>query len=248
MELQFDHIIHYIQNIESLNFPGNKLKIIDGGKHERLGTMNRLSYLDLSYIELIDIFDKALVEKASLDKVERLSFASSLARTNYQEGFVRMCFRTDDIVQLKNHFNELGLKTIGPLKMDRVDEKGKRLSWELLYIDEAYHFELPFFIQWNESDTERKQKLQPYMQPMRFQTIIIEAHDFDAVAEVFVSWLGYEVVGGVINTYFLLKKAGLPNIKIIPGNMTRITKVEIKTQDAQLKGAHLVHDGIYEFI
>ncbi|MGV2928567.1 VOC family protein [Macrococcus capreoli] len=249
MNLQFDHIIHYVKGIEDLHFPGNKLKIIPGGKHLALGTKNQLSRIDLSYIEFIDIFDKQLVEQAMNDDNERFSFASSLGRTHYTEEFKRLCYRTDDIAALNQHFHSLGLNTIGPLQMERVTPDGKVIQWQLLYIDEERNFELPFFIQWGATDEERYAQLAVDMQPhLKLDTIIIEAADFDNIAEIFVEWLGYEVVGGVINTYFLLKREGMPSIKIIPGNINQIRRLEIKTQDAALVGEHLVHEAVYAFI
>lgn len=249
MNIKFDHIIHYVKGVEDFHFPGNKLKIIPGGKHLSLGTMNRLSRIDLSYIEFIDIFDKALVETAMKDKDERLSFASSLGRTHYTEGFKRLCFRTDDINALNAHFKHLGLTTLGPLKMERITPDGELIQWQLLYIDEDRDFELPFFIQWGEGDEERFNALRSDMQQeLSIDTIVIETYDFDSLAEIFVEWLGYEVMGGVINTYFLLKKDGFPNIKIIPGNINKIRRLEIKTQDAAMVGEHLVNEAIYAFI
>lgn len=249
MDIQFDHIIHYVNGIDDLHFPGNKLNIIPGGKHLSLGTKNSLSRLDLSYIEFIDVFDKRLIAAAMKDDKEYLSFASTLGRTNYTEGFKRICFRTNDIDGLNNHFKSLGLKTLGPLKMERVTPQGKLIQWELLYIDDERNFELPFFIQWQEHDEERQKLLKDEMQlHLHIDTIVIETYDFDSIAEIFVSWLNYEVVGGVINTYFLLKKKGLPHIKLVPGNENKISRLEIKTQDDSLKGEHLVHDAVYAFI
>lgn len=118
MELKFDHIIHHVQNLNDANI--DFLKVINGGKHEQLGTYNKLSYTDLSYIEFIDAYDRTLVHKAAQSAEERLSFAASLEHTDYVEGFKRLCFRTDDIDALKQHFNQLGVKTIGPSRMQRV--------------------------------------------------------------------------------------------------------------------------------
>ncbi|WP_414049055.1 VOC family protein [Macrococcus animalis] len=249
MNIKFDHIIHYIKGIEDFYFPGNKLNINPGGKHLSLGTLNSLSRIDLSYIEFIDVFDKSLIEKAMESEKERLSFASSIGRTHYEEGFKRLCFRTDDIDALHHHYESMGLNTIGPLKMERVTPTGELIQWQLLYIDDERDFELPFFIQWGDTDDVRYEQLKVDMQPqLEIDTIFIEAYDFDAIAEVFIDWLGYEVMGGVINTYFLLKREGFPHIKIIPGNMNAIKRIEIKTQDASIIGEHLVHGAVYAFI
>lgn len=142
LELKFDHIIHYVHQLNEADI--NFMKVINGGKHETLGTYNKLSYTDLSYIEFIDAFDRELVYLAVNSESERLSFAATLELTGYKEGFKRLCFRTDNIVQLKEHLNNLGVSTIGPTNMKRVTPEGKCIEWQLLYIDETKRFELPF--------------------------------------------------------------------------------------------------------
>ncbi|WP_267894637.1 VOC family protein [Staphylococcus agnetis] len=56
VDIELDHIIHYVKGLNHFEFPGEFLKIHKGGQHEKLGTFNRLVQIDLSYIELIDVF------------------------------------------------------------------------------------------------------------------------------------------------------------------------------------------------
>lgn len=246
MELKFDHIIHHVQNLNDAKI--DFLKVINGGKHEQLGTYNKLSYTDLSYIEFIDAYDRALVHKAAQSAEERLSFAASLERTDYVEGFKRLCFRTDDIDALKQHFNQLGVKTVGPSRMQRMTPEGQVIEWQLLYIDEERNYELPFFIQWGASDDERMQSLSPYFQGnLRIEGIDIETTDFNEMAEVYVEWLGYEVTSGVINSYFKLEKLeklGCPAIYLIPGNTDTIRRLKIKSDAPTV---HHFRNAIYQF-
>lgn len=201
--------------------------MINGGKHEQLGTYNKLSYTDLSYIEFIDAYDRTLVHKAAQSAEERLSFAASLKRTEYVEGFKRLCFRTDDINALKKHFNQLGVNTLGPSHMQRVTPEGQIIEWQLLYIDEDRNYELPFFIQWGATESERMQTLSPYFQGnLEIEGIDIETTDFNDMAEVYVEWLGYEVTSGVINSYFKLEKLGCHAIYLIPGNTDSIKRLK----------------------
>ena len=37
MELRFDHIIHYVDNLKNFKYPGEILKINSGGKHHKFG-------------------------------------------------------------------------------------------------------------------------------------------------------------------------------------------------------------------
>ncbi|WP_165981886.1 VOC family protein [Macrococcoides canis] len=243
MELKFDHIIHHVHNLNEANI--DFLKVINGGMHEQLGTYNKLSYTNLSYIEFIDAYDRALVHKAAQSAEERLSFAASLERTEYVEGFKRLCFRTDDINALKEHFNQLGVNTIGPSHMQRVTPEGQIIEWQLLYIDEDRYYELPFFIQWGATESERMQTLSPYFQGnLEIEGIDIETTDFNDMAEVYVEWLGYEVTSGVINSYFKLEKLGCPAIYLIPGNTDSIKRLQIKS-DAQ--AVHHFRNAIYQF-
>lgn len=45
MELKFDHIIHYINQLNQFEFPGKLLKLHNGGKHHQFGTYNQLFIL-----------------------------------------------------------------------------------------------------------------------------------------------------------------------------------------------------------
>lgn len=60
LNLKFNHIIHYVNQLKSFQFPGRVLTIQPGGKHPRLGTYNKLSYINENYIELLDVEDKLI--------------------------------------------------------------------------------------------------------------------------------------------------------------------------------------------
>ena len=66
MSLQFDHFVHLTPDPTEAakDFQKIGLHAVQGGKHEKLGTYNTLSYFDLSYVDLIGIFDEALVKEA----------------------------------------------------------------------------------------------------------------------------------------------------------------------------------------
>ena len=50
MELKFDHIIHYINQLNQFEFPGKLLKLHNGGKHHQFVRIT--SYLILMVIIL----------------------------------------------------------------------------------------------------------------------------------------------------------------------------------------------------
>ena len=99
MELRFDHIIHYVDNLKTLNIRRNS-KINSGGKHHKFGTFNRLSYINENYIELIDVEDK---EKNKESKTEegRVAFATKIVQDHYKQGFKTIALRTSNIELIK---------------------------------------------------------------------------------------------------------------------------------------------------
>ncbi len=239
MMLKWDHIIHYVKNLESFDFPEQLLTIHDGGRHDALGTYNRLSYFDLSYIEFIDIFDRERVIQAAADDNERLSFAATLERTHDTEGFKRLCFRTDDIEALKDHFVSCGRKVIGPNKMARTKLNGEVISWQLLYIDDNSDRELPFFIQWEQSDEERQRALAPLFQPLTVKEIALEVTDLNERVTEWQELLGAEFKEGALHI------PASPVFTVTEGTSDRILSITIQSgEDRTLT----VHDACYQFV
>ncbi len=50
MILKFDHIIHYIDQLDRFSFPGDVIKLHSGGYHHKYGTFNKLGYINENYI------------------------------------------------------------------------------------------------------------------------------------------------------------------------------------------------------
>ena len=64
-DLKLDHIVHYVQQLDNFKFPGHLFTLYQGGKHDQLGTYNRLAYLNNAYIELLDIYKPEKLQKLS---------------------------------------------------------------------------------------------------------------------------------------------------------------------------------------
>lgn len=155
MTLAFDHFVHFTSNPEAalLKFKELGLHAEQGGRHENLGTYNVLSYYGLSYIEFIGIFDHSLVQTSTNVKH---SLPASFVKNNFMEGPLRIALRTQDIQGDAERFSKLGLEVVGPIILTRTQPDGQILSWKLLFIgEENQSFELPFLIQWDETDEER---------------------------------------------------------------------------------------------
>ena len=76
MDLKFDHIIHYIDQLEQFKFPGEVVKLNSGGKHHKFGTFNKLSYINENYIEFLDVEDQEKLQKLAKTEEGRVSFAT----------------------------------------------------------------------------------------------------------------------------------------------------------------------------
>lgn len=155
MGFQFDHFVHFVNSPEEAMAVYRELGLfaVEGGRHENLGTYNGLSYFGLSYVELIGAFDKSLLENAA--GIE-YSLRETIVKGHYTEGPIRIALRTKDLQAEADRFRSLGLEVYGPSDYSRKRPDGSLVKWKLLHAgkrDEA--LDLPFFIQWDESDEER---------------------------------------------------------------------------------------------
>jgi hypothetical protein len=70
------------------------LAFTGGGRHEAMGTFNRLAFLGDTYLELIAVFDRALVESSATFAVGRASMA---VLDEDREGLATWALATDDV-------------------------------------------------------------------------------------------------------------------------------------------------------
>lgn len=160
MSLQFDHFVHLIPDPKKAAeaFQSIGLHAVEGGKHEAHGTYNALCYFGLSYVELIGIFDEALVKEAAGVKY---SLRDTFIENQLQPGPQRIALRSNNLTALAEHFRTLGLEVYGPSDFSRKRPDGSLVTWKLLFAgtpDEI--IPLPFFIEWDEKDDERLGDLQ----------------------------------------------------------------------------------------
>lgn len=160
MSLQFDHFVHLTPDPTAAleAFADNGLHAVQGGRHEDLGTYNTLSYFEkLSYVELIGVFDEALARAAGAVKY---SLRDTFVKNDYVDGPQRIALRSNNLQALAEHFKALDYEVNGPIDFSRKRPDGSLVTWKLLFAgkpDEA--FNLPFFIEWDESDDERQEDL-----------------------------------------------------------------------------------------
>lgn len=159
MKLAFDHLVHFVNDhpskaVHRLNELG--LHAIVGGRHDNWGTINALSYFDLSYIELLALEHPDVAEGArEYGLIDQL--LNDLPRG---EGIGTIALRTDNMEQSADYLRSKGIQVKGPFPGRRQRSDGKVIKWKMLFLDRANSdLPLPFLIEWEHSDDERRADL-----------------------------------------------------------------------------------------
>lgn len=198
MHFAFDHIVHYIEEPEeAIRTLGSKgIHAVEGGAHQNRPTYNALSHFDLSYIEFLSTSDRKKLEQM---KHPEHSLIQTIIKKQFKVGFARFIIRTDDIEAAAQHFLDKGLTVNGPVYLSREQPDGSLLEWRLLFIgDEKGGLELPYFIQWNESDEERKKELiereiiVSHPAEVTFSHIKIAVNDLEKTVDKWAGLLGLQ--------------------------------------------------------
>ncbi|HDR7778367.1 TPA: VOC family protein [Bacillus tropicus] len=156
--LLFDHLVHAVnctpeeaaKQMQALGF-----HTALGGEHTTWGTWNSLCYFDLSYIEFLAVQHEEKARKADNPLVQE-----TVVKLQDGEGMLQIAIRTNAIEELAVKFSKHGLHTIGPFEGKRMRRDGRLLEWKMLFVKQDKNGpKLPFFIQWNETDEERRNDL-----------------------------------------------------------------------------------------
>lgn len=102
------------------------LAVTAGGRHEAWGTFNRLAFLGDTYVELIGVFDRALVEAAGGSPV---AHASAALLDAGHEGLATFALATDDIGGEVARLREAGARIGEPVAGSRVRPDGGVVRW-----------------------------------------------------------------------------------------------------------------------
>ncbi|WP_028390911.1 VOC family protein [Bacillus cihuensis] len=223
MAFVFDHLVHFVEDpkvaIEELESYG--IHAVEGGVHEKRGTYNTLSYYDLSYIEFLGTYDRILVEQT-----EHLpnSLQETIVLDRFAEGFSRFAVRTTNIDNDAEKFREKGLKVNGPVPYSRKRPDGSLIEWQLLFVgDDQNELQLPFIIQWHDSDEVRRNEQIKKGVIVEHPAGIAFSHVMFAVKDV---------------DYAIEKWSNLLELKA--GDVYIDDKLQAKCQTLELEGGNLV--------
>jgi hypothetical protein len=129
MILGIDHLVVAVRS------PGDAAHILEhdlglavtgGGRHEAMGTHNRLAFLGDSYIELIGVFDAGLVRSSRVFAVGNASLAHLEARG---EGLATYALASDDVAGDVARLRVAGSPIALPVAGQRVRPDGEAVRW-----------------------------------------------------------------------------------------------------------------------
>jgi hypothetical protein len=102
------------------------LAFTGGGRHEAMGTFNRLAFLGDTYLELISVFDRGLVEASVTFAVGRVSMA---VLDEGREGLATYALATDDVAGDAARLHAGGSPIGEPLAGSRIRPDGGVVRW-----------------------------------------------------------------------------------------------------------------------
>lgn len=117
------------------------LRVTGGGRHERLGTRNRIAWLaDGSYLELIGVDDAELarsspVGRSALDVLESRG-----------SGLATYALRTDDLDAALGSIRATGSRFGDPIPGSRTRDDGETVAWRVAVPDEPLATTAPPFL------------------------------------------------------------------------------------------------------
>jgi Glyoxalase-like domain len=118
-----------------------------GGRHEALGTFNRLVWLGDTYLELIGVFDRALAKRSWIG-------APTLRALDGGGGLATWAVATDDIEGDVARLNAGGAGLAEPIAGERVRLDGRVVRWRLSLPRELSPERPPFLIEHDASAAE----------------------------------------------------------------------------------------------
>lgn len=211
MNLALDHIVHFIQHHpnaaveewEKLGFHA-----VMGGSHENWGTFNSLLYVGESYIEYLAIENIAIAAKSDNPLISQ--FVKDLPNG---EGIGQICFRTNNMLQLKEVLEAKGCKTYPIFNGSRKRQDGTMIKWKMLFIKDQSSLPYPFFIEWEQENSIRMKDLKALgylderLMEHSIHSIYVAVNDCEFAARDWANLFHFVLTDIHIDEQLALKKA-----------------------------------------
>ena len=124
-----DHLVIAVRSVEAAAEILERdlgLAVTGGGRHEAMGTHNRLAFLGDTYVELIGVFDAALVRSSTSFAVGNAALAHLETRG---EGLATYALATDDVARDVGRLRAAGSPINEPVAGSRVRPDGEVVRW-----------------------------------------------------------------------------------------------------------------------
>jgi hypothetical protein len=227
MIVGIDHLVIAVRSVEAAAAELEAvvgLSVTGGGRHEGMGTLNRLAFLGDTYLELIGIEDEALVRSNPEFAVGKASLA---ILAGGHEGLATFALAVDDIEDEVARLRDAGSPISPPIPGFRRRPDGEVVRWWVAF-PELGPERPPFLIQhelegaeWGpEARARRAAARHPAGGAVRLATLELAVRDAAAVAEAYGHELGiafsegWRVVVGDEQSVVLREGGGVPVVEL----------------------------------
>lgn len=211
MELQLDHIVHFIHPHpnEAVNvWKELGYHAVIGGSHENWGTFNSLLYVGDAYIEYLAIENTPIASISDNPLISQL-----MQDLPNGEGISQICFRTSDINNVKKQLEERGCQTYSIFNGSRKRQDGQIIKWKMLFIKDNTSLPNPFFIEWAQTNESRMKELEALnfldrrLVEHKIQTIQIAVNNCEETANKWAELFNFSIIGISTEAQTATKKA-----------------------------------------
>lgn len=150
MLISIDHLVVAVPDLDEAAALLERtvgLRPTGGGRHEALGTANRLVWFGDSYAELVTIVDPQVAKESWLG-------VPVAAQLQSGPGFIGWAVRTDALDADVRAARATGARFGDPTAGERTREDGRTVKWRIALPDRLGPAELPFLIERDETSAE----------------------------------------------------------------------------------------------
>lgn len=157
--MKLDHLVYFTTENPEVTVEEQKKSgrnAIIGGSHKEWGTQNVLLYTQNAYIEWLSVENMEVASKSDLPLIQLLLHDQPRGKA-----WGTICLLVNDIESYQKKIKEKGFEVSKIYSAQRQTPEGKTLRWKMLFVlkDSLEELPYPFFIEWEESEEERYQRL-----------------------------------------------------------------------------------------
>jgi len=168
------------------------LRATGGGRHEAMGTHNRLVWLGDTYLELIGVWDERLAAESWIGR-------PTLEALREGRSFATFAVATDTIAHELARLRDLGASWDGPVAGERLRLDGRLVRWKIAVPGRLWVDRPPFLIEhdttaaeWTPPERdERADRVHPIGAPVRLEALELPVGDVRQVADRYLRTLGF---------------------------------------------------------